>query len=362
MARPALARRINDANEVLAKTRRAKTKLKALQTTRGAEGSQVYVLTEDELLRYFDLLSNWGRWGPDDHLGTINHITDETRRAAAGLIQKGIAVSCARTIDFGPTPEDVRDASPPQRFMIRSGEGLGDSERVAPGGFAPNSRLAAAAEYVGYAAHGYRITHLDGFSHAFWEKRMYNGVAAEYVTSHLGATRHGIENFGAGIVTRGVLVDVPRHRGIDWMQPRDGLSAVELRAILAAQAVQPRQGDALLLRTGYGAKRRSAGPDQPEAGSAGWDASCLPLFHDWQIAICGSDTAQDARPPIFDNVPSPIHAVGLVAMGMPLIDNADFEELARCCADLERWEFFFTVAPLVVRGGTSSAVNPLAIF
>jgi kynurenine formamidase len=320
------------------------------------------VPSEEDVLHYFERFSNWGRWGEDDQLGTTNHITPAVRADAARLISSGMAISCSRPIETGTTAEDAPGSASPQRFMLRSGEGLRDPARVPPPGFAADDRLAAASEYVGYAAHGYRITHLDGLSHAFWDNQMYNGVPAERVNAHQGAGHHGIENYQDGIVTRGVLVDVPRHRGVPWLEPGDGVTGPELCTILAAQDVDVRAGDALLLRTGYGRRRAELGADSPNTGSAGWAASCLPLFHEWQISLCGADTAQDIRPSPYSGVRSPIHAVGLVAMGMPLIDNADFERLATHCAAQHRWAFFFTVAPLAVSGSTSSAVNPLAVF
>jgi hypothetical protein len=260
------------------------------------------------------------------------------------------------------TAEDAPSAAAPHRFMLRTGEGLGDNERIPPPGLLPNDRFTTASEYLGFAAHGYRMTHLDSFSHAFWDRQMYNGISAELVNSHQGASQHGIESFIGGIVTRGVLVDAPRYRGVDWMEPGEGVTADELHAILGAQSIEVRPGDALLLRTGYGLKRLTVGVDRPEVGSPGWHASCLREMHEWQISICGADVAQDVRPSVFETLRSPIHAVGLVAMGMPLIDNADLEQLAVYCAKVQRWEFFFTLAPTAAIGATSSLVNPLAIF
>jgi kynurenine formamidase len=318
--------------------------------------------TEEELLGYFTRLSNWGRWGPDDRLGTVNHITDSGRARAAALIRSGVAVSCARPIDPGPSADDGPAGVAPQRFMLRTGQGLADPGRVPRDGVVPGDRQEGAAEYLGYAAHGYRITHLDGLSHIFWDGMMYNGRPAERVTAYRGAVEHDITAVRGGIVTRGILVDAARHRGVPWLEPGDGVTDAELRAILSAAGITAGPGDALLLRTGYGRKRREQGADAPAAGHPGWHASCLPSLHEWDVSLVGADTAQDVVPSGYPAVRLPVHAVGIVAMGMPLLDNADFEDLARQCGLHRRWEFFFTLAPLPFVGSTSSAVNPLAVF
>ena len=317
---------------------------------------------ESEVRGYIGRFCNWGRWGDDDQLGTINFISDAVRVDASRLISLGVAVSCSREIATGPSVEDAPGSSFPQRRMLSTGEELDDPARIASPGSTADGGLTTAAEFVGYEAHGYRLTHLDGLSHAFWGRRMFNGVAAERVNSHQGAGWHGIENFRDGIVTRGLLVDIPRFRGVRWLESGDGVSGDELCAVLAAQAVEVRTGDALLLRTGYGRKRRERGGDSPEVGSAGWEASCLPHMYEWQIAICGADVAQDIRPSPYKEMRSPVHSVGLTAMGMPLLDNADLERLAAQCEAANRWEFFLSIAPLAVVGATSSAVNPIAIF
>ncbi|HEX3922086.1 MAG TPA: hypothetical protein VHY31_07360 [Streptosporangiaceae bacterium] len=161
--------------------------------------------TEQELLGYFSSLSNWGRWGPDDSKGTVNHITDAGRARAAGLVRSGVTVSCAWPIDPGPDAADEPGAIPPQRFMLRTGQGLADAARVPRDGIAAGDRQNGAAEYLGYAPHGYRITHLDGLSHIFWDRMMYNGRPAARVSAHKGAVEHDITAVRDGIVTRGIL-------------------------------------------------------------------------------------------------------------------------------------------------------------
>jgi kynurenine formamidase len=192
---------------------------------------------------------------------------------------------------------------------------------------------------------------------------MYNGVPSAKVSAVAGAVEHAVTNVRNGILTRGVLVDAARHRGVDWMEPGESVTGPEVEAILAAEGVTLERGDALLLRTGYGRRKLEQGPDNVTArGRAGWQASCLPLIHRESVALIGADTAQDVIPSGYDRVRIPIHSIGLVAMGLFLLDNCDLEELAHKCESSGRWTFSFQLAPLRFVGATGSPVNPIAVF
>lgn len=317
--------------------------------------------TEDEVLRYFDELSNWGRWGADDRLGTLNLITDAKRVAAARLVQEGQVISCSWDLDTHIQPEHTSGA--PQRFFLTTGQGLEDEHRVMPPGIHPGDRQAGALEYIGMIFHGFSVTHLDALSHIFWDGKMYNGRPAEAVSSSSGATEHDVTAVRGGIITRGVLVDAARHRGVDWLEPGDSVSGEELEAILEGQGVEVEEGDALLLRTGYGARKLQQGPDAVmERGRAGWHASCLPVFHRLGVSLIAADTAQDVIPSGYPGVRIPIHSVGLVAMGLYLLDNCNLEPLAEKCVDAGRFEFQLILSAIPFVGATGSPVNPLAVF
>jgi kynurenine formamidase len=318
------------------------------------------VPSEDEVLAYFDALSNWGRWGPDDELGTLNLVSPAKRIAAAALVRTGFSVSCAWDIG-GRAPAD-QPLGPPQRFMLATGQGLGDRHRVTSPG-RENDRGSGAAEYLGLVYHGHTVTHVDGLSHIFWDGRMYNGRPAELVTSPFGATHHAITALRDGVLTRGVVLDIPRLRGVDWLEPGEAVYPEDLEGAEEQQAVTVDEGDVLLLRTGYGRKVRDAGPDDvAKAGRAGWHAACLPWLHSRGVAMIACDTAQDATPSGYEKIRSPIHSVGIVAMGLWLIDNCDLEQLTETCDRLGRWEFLFTIAPLRWVGATGSPANPFATF
>jgi kynurenine formamidase len=318
--------------------------------------------SEAEVLGWFETLSNWNRWGADDQLGTLNLIGAEERRKAAALVVEGTSVSCAWNISTMPQPGD--HFGPPQRHMLMSGEGLADPNRVVPPHPAgiDMSRAAGAVEWFGCVFHGVNITHLDALCHVFWDRKSYNGKPAELVNAMFGATNLAVTGLHGGIFTRGVLIDIPALRGVDWLQPGEAVYPEDLEAAEKKQGVRVAKGDVVLLRTGYGRQKREQGPVPTEKGQAAWQASCLPWLHERGVAAIGCDTANDVVPSGYGQVALPIHAVGIVAMGLWLIDNCDLEEAAKACARLRRWEFCFTLAPLRIEGGTGSPVNPIASF
>jgi len=319
--------------------------------------------SEAEVLSWFDRLSNWRRWGADDQLGTLNLITPGARRTAAALVVEGVTVSCAWDISTAPQVGDHFGS--PQRHMLMTGEGLADEHRVVPPHPVPGvdmSRAAGAIEYFGCVFHGINITHIDALSHVFWDRKSYNGKPAELVNAMFGATNLAVTGLRDGILTRGVLIDVPALRGVDWLEPGDPVFPEDLEAAEKLEGVRVSTGDVLLLRTGYARQKRERGPVPPQNGQAGWHAACLPWLHERGVAAIGCDTAQDVVPSGYSQVALPIHSVGIVAMGLCLLDACDLEALAATCATLHRWEFCFTVAPLRIEGGTGSPVNPLASF
>jgi kynurenine formamidase len=311
------------------------------------------VPSEDEVLGYFEACSNWGRWGADDEMGTLNHLTTDRRRAAAALVRDGTTVSCARRIPR--VPED--DFSlPPLHLMINSGEGFAGKETQ------PDT-LQTASDYFGIAFHGFSVTHLDALCHAFRDGRMYNGHSADRVTTSQGATLQSVEALRDGVVGRGVLLDIARLRGKPWLDPGEGVFPEDLEAAERAAGVEVGRGDVLLCRFGMMRRRHAEGPSKDVfARRPGLHAACLPWLHQREIAVLGSDTAQDLFPSGYPRLRAPMHQVGIVAMGLWLVDNCDLEALGDTCEQLGRWEFLFTMGPLRITNGTGSPVNPIAVF
>ena len=301
--------------------------------------------TETELRGYIDKLSNWGRWGQDDELGTLNLLTPEKTAKAAALVQQGRSVTCARPLVAEPSV-DMR--IPFLHFMMGSGE---DADHPGAGG---------SMDFFGVAYHGSTVTHLDSICHMFWDGKMYNGHPASLVKSREGATVESIELLHNGVVSRGVLLDIARLRGVDWMEPGEGVMPEDLEAAEKAAGIRVEEGDILLIRTGNYKRRLTLGP--PGDGGPGPQAALLPWLHDRGVAVLGSDTPNDPSPSGYTDFRLPIHNIGIVAMGLWLLDNANLEDLSQTCAELNRWEFLMTLSPLRIHNGTGSPVNPIAVF
>ena len=308
---------------------------------------------EREVLGYFQSLSNWGRWGKDDQLGALNLITQDKTRRAIATVQEGATVSLARTVRF----ESTADApTPPVHFMVESGEGWASGQKVSA---RPN---AAATDYFGMIFHGATITHVDSLAHFFWEGKTYNGQPAHLVSTSLGATVCSVEQAKNGIMTRGVLVDVPMIRGVPWVERGEGVSPQDILAAEEQCGFRVEEGDVLLVRTGQLHRRDVEGPVDRSKGSTACQAACLPLFHQRGIAMLGSDTGNDVAPAQYTRVPQPIHQVGITAMGLWILDNANLEDVAQACRQRNRWEFLLSIGPLRLHNTTGSPVNPIAVF
>ena len=293
-----------------------------------------------DVVAFHQTLSNWGRWGDEDQLGTLNLITPEVTATAAATVRKGRTVGCGRPLD---TVSSADNPAPVAHHMTGTAtEGMG-------------------ADYFAIASHGFATSHLDALCHIFHEGKLYNGYPAETVTAH-GATELGIHRLHDGIVTRGVLLDVAALRGVDALEPGEPIFPEDLEAAEERSGLQVRAGDALLVRTGRWRWRATHGAWDASSLAAGLHASCLPWLHERDVATLGSDGVSDVLPSLVEGVGMPIHTVAIVAMGVHLLDNLDFDALAAACAEEQRWEFLFTVAPLVLRRGTASPVNPIALF
>lgn len=310
--------------------------------------------TQDEVLGYFKSLSNWGRWGVEDQLGTLNFLTPAKTKAAMETVKEGVTISLARPISFDPS---LDSPSPPVHYMVESGEGWASGQKVS------NRPSAAAIDYFGLVFHGQTITHMDSLAHFFWEGKLYNGRPAHLISTSLGATVESVDLVKNGIVTRGVLVDVPMIRGIDWVERGQGVMPEDILAAEERCGFRVEEGDVLLVRTGQLHRRNVEGPvDVRAVGSTACQAACLPLFHERSIAMIGSDTGNDVSPSSYPRLTNPIHQVGIVAMGLWILDNANLEEVAQACRARNRWEFLLAIGPLRLQNTTGSPLNPIAVF
>ena len=299
------------------------------------------VLDDQDLERLLPALSNWGRWGLEDQLGTLNYITPAMRLAAAALVRSGHVIPLAREMPVAAA-EGVRKQS---YQMFRYLDALPEES--------------GCIDAIGMIYHGFAITHIDALCHMFTpggKEGMYNGFAVSAVTPQ-GADKLGVEVMGAvGIVGRGVLLDIGALKG-SALPPGSAILPADLDAAEHAQQVTVGEGDILFVRNG-------AGPRNAFKLSTGLHASCLPWLRERRVAVLSSDSDSDVHPaaPGFQQWSEPIHMVALPYLGLPLLDNTDLEALSMHCAREKRWQFFVSIAPWRFKGATSSPVNPLALF
>lgn len=289
-------------------------------------------------------LSNWGRWGDDDELGTVNLITAEKRVNAARLVEKGISVSLARDLDKS---ESLHNTYPLKQEMNATG--------LEPSG----DQYSGDSYWIRY--HGLAHSHLDALCHVFYDDKMYNGFAQTLVTA-TGAQRLSIRSLADGIFTRGVLIDIPWAKGVPYLEPGTAIFPEDLDAWATKSGVSVGPGDVVLIRTGRWARLDAKGPWQVWEALAGLHASSIKWLRDRDVAVVGTDAGVDVIPSGVDGQPFPVHRLLVVAMGTPIFDNLDLEPLSREAINQERWDFLFTAAPLRVPGGTGSPLNPIATF
>jgi kynurenine formamidase len=300
---------------------------------------QASSISDADVVSYFDRYSNWGRWGDRDTHGTMNLMTAERVVDAAKLVETGIHIGCSRPIGYRPDPLAMRSVI---HLMTRSGADNSDEG------------MGAATDWIGVGLHGMEYTHLDSHSHFFWNGQMYNGRSKDLVTAEKGALAGGLEPTFDGIVGRGVLVDGPAMNGGQALEPGSAIEARDLDAWYSGRGLEPRPGDVVYVRTGNGASDSES--------FAGLDASCIPWLHTYDVGVLVSDAIHDVVPSSCRIAANPLHGVGLVAIGLWLIDNAALDRLAAMCSELRRYEFFTVATPLRLARATGSLIDPIAIF
>jgi kynurenine formamidase len=291
----------------------------------------------EEFDALFQQVKNWGRWGKDDQLGSANLVTVAKRKQAVALVKDGITVSLAHNA----LTEKAEDNSNPFEHTMLRGNNM---DRYA----------------VSY--HGYAHSHIDALCHILYKEQTYNGYARADVNTDKGCTKLGIDNLKNGIVTRGILIDIPRLRNLPYLEPGTAVYVEDLEAWEKKAGVKIASGDAIFLRTGRWARREKLGPWNVGQSAAGLHASVAPWIKARGVAFLGSDAAEDVTPSMVEGIALPIHTLMITGLGMNLLDNQDLEALGETAARLNRWEFMLTIAPVPVTGGTGFPLNAIAMF
>ena len=285
----------------------------------------------------FRELSNWGRWGADDERGTLNLITPAKTLQAAALVRSGITVSLAHN----PMTEQAPD-NPATAFEHVVGQNL-------------------RTDTYRFTYHGYGVSHIDALCHFAHNGRLYNDVPMSANTSD-GCSKSGIQNLKSGIVTRGILLDFPRLKGVPYLEPATPIYIEDIEAWERQAGITVSAGDVIFVYTGRWARREALGPWRISESSAGLHASVLPWIKERDVAAVGSDASTDVVPSMVDGIALPVHTLLIAGLGSNIFDNMDLEALAETARRLNRWEFMLTAGPIPVTGGTGSPLNPIAVF
>jgi len=307
-------------------------------------------------------LSNWGKWGPDDEIGTLNYVTPEVIRAAAGLVRKGKVISLAMNVTPGVSPK-----YPGRRGLIRFMDLDGADFLVER----PYGNVAWTESVLMIEDHG--STHLDPLVHLWWGNCMYNNYSAPGTISQSnGVTKGGTNAYIPRSFTRGVLIDVAGYLGKDYVDKIDGgmvLTPEMIEKIAAAQKVEITPGTALLIRTGWLTRWTGAKPEwKQEDGEVGISCGIEKWVHEKRVALIGADNvAVEAVPSteacneFYEVDGAPVHIGVMSMLGVPLLELMDLDELSEDCAADGIYEFAFSFAPFRYHNASGGLVSPTAI-
>jgi kynurenine formamidase len=290
-----------------------------------------------EFDQLFQKVKNWGRWGADDQLGSVNLITAAKRKQALSLARTGQTISLVHN----PITDKAEDNNSPFEQTMLPGFNM---------------------DRYSVSYHGYAHSHMDALCHILYKDQTYNGYARAIVNTEKGCTKLGIDNLKNGLITRAVLLDIPRLKGVPYLEPGTAIYQEDVEAWEKMAGVKIEAGDVILLRTGRWLRREKLGPWNVGRSAAGFHSSIIPFIKARGVAIVGSDAASDVTPSMVEGVALPIHTLLITALGVNILDNQDLEAVAELAAKLKRWEFMITINPMPVTGGTGSPMNTLATF
>lgn len=320
----------------------------SVQSAQSPATGRAAMTTEADFRRAMKELSNWGRWGKDDELGAANLITPAKRKQALLLAKDGTTISLAHDV----AQEKAADAPNILERVLGNVNPTGTTDRY---------------QYTG-TYHGVIHSHLDSVDcHIMSEGKGYNGVSMEDIKAAGGCPKGNINALKDGVVTRGILFDATRLPGKvapqGWLEPGTAIHREDLEALEKIEHVKVSPGDVILLYTGRWKRRAALGPWPNTVGFAGYHADVAYFIKERGVSFIGCDGPNDVSPSgLPQTIGIPLHQLALVAMGVSIFDNLDFERAAAEAKRLNRYEFLFMAAPLRIDKGTGSPLNPLAVF
>ncbi len=304
------------------------------------------MMTEAEFRSMYERLRGQLPWGTDDRRGALNYITPGEVLAAVREVKLGRTVSLAAPVEHRPAADNPDPARHEMKGPLGADAGPG---------------LSFSMDRFAMNVHGNADSHIDALCHVIFDRRLHNGLPADTVDEN-GAAELSIDVAAGGIVGRGVLLDVPRSRGVPWLEPGDHVTVDDLLAAERDQGVRVGRGDIVFVRVGHRRRRAERGPWDAAQARAGLHSTVLPVLAERQVAVLGGDGNNDTAPSAVTGVEFPVHVLAVNALGLHLLDYLQFTELAATCAMVGHWSFLCVIAPLRLPTGTGSPVNPIAVL
>jgi len=320
----------------------------SLPDARSASNARPAMANEEDFRRAMKELSNWNRWGADDELGAANLITPAKRKQALALAKEGVPISLAHDV----AQERAPDAPFILERTLNDVTATGTTDRY---------------QYTG-TYHGVVHSHLDAVDcHIMFEGKGYNGRPMDDIKAAGGCPKGNIDALRDGVVTRAILFDGTQLPGKatpqGWLEPGTAIHREDLETLEKMEHVKVAPGDVILLYTGRWKRRAALGAWGRESGFAGYHSDVAYFLKERGVSFIGCDGPNDVSPTgLPPTITNPLHKLALVAMGVSIFDNLDFERAVEQSRRLNRYEFLFTAAPLRIEKGTGSPLNPLAIF
>lgn len=302
-------------------------------------------LSAADFAKLYDRLRHGGGLGDHDRRGALNFIDPARVTAAAQSVSEGQSVSMASPVEYEPAADNPQ----PCEHVLNLPSPDGDARRG----------MAFATDSLALNVHGNADSHFDALCHVSYDGTFYNDLPADRASA---AELSAGAIAGGGIAGRGVLLDIPRLRGVDWLDPGDHVTVTDLTEAEISQGVHLDAGDLLFVRVGHRQRRQELGPWDAAAARAGLHPQAMELLAQRQVALLGSDGNSDTAPSTVEGVDFPVHVLAIRALGLPLLDYLDLENLAAACRSLGRWSFLCVVAPLRLPTGTGSPINPIALI
>jgi len=321
-----------------------------------SEARRAQLLNAETVREWGQRYSNWGRFGKDDERGALNFITPECVLVACGLPRRGAVISCALPFDQkGPQTGFAGRHNPVHVMLADGGDALAGAQDFIPGGF----RYADDAIYMPLQCG----TQWDALAHVFYDGKMWNDRGIELVTSS-GARANSIDKIKDGVVGRGVLLDVPRHQGVRWLENGTPILPEDLDACAEAEGVAVESGDIVLVRTGMLTRclEEKSWAGYCGGPSPGLSIHCARWLYEREVAAVATDTwGVEVLPNETQDCFQPLHMISLRNTGVLFGEIFQLDALAEACAADGNYAFLFAAPPLPITGAVGSPINPLAI-